>query len=32
MWNLKYGSDEHIYRAAMEVQTKRTDLGTWWGK
>ena len=26
------GTNEPICRAAMETQTERTDLETWWGK
>ena len=26
IWNLERGTDEHIYRAAMEMQTQRTDF------
>ena len=28
----KDGTDEPIYRAAMETQTQRTDLWAQWGK
>ena len=28
----KHGTDESIFRAAMEIQTQRMDLGTWVGE
>ena len=36
MWNLKYSTNEHIFKAETDTQTKRTDLwllrGRWGGK
>ena len=26
MWNLKYGTDDHIYETETDSQTQRTDL------
>ena len=26
MWNLKYGTNEHIYKAETDPQTWRTDM------
>ena len=26
MWNLKYGTNEHIYETETDAQTQRTDL------
>ena len=27
MWNLKYGTNEHIYNTETDSQTQRTDCG-----
>ena len=32
MWNLKYGTNESIYKTETDLQTQRTDLRLprWW--
>ena len=33
MWNLKYNTNQHIYKTEADTQTERTDLWLprWWG-